>query len=119
MPDKSLEHAEPRAIFADERRGLVGQNFLIGMGLEELPDPKPTSVTARLLGRQRMIGADHLVAVGDVGARPQEQRPIATHVLQEPVVAIGHYLNVLGGYVVGYRQHLIIAVADDDLAIVL
>ncbi len=50
---------------------------------------------------------------------PEEQRAVAGHVLEEPVVAVGHHLHMLGGDVVGHRQHLVIGVAQDHLAVVL
>src|SRR5580704_11856835 len=49
--DKAFEHAQPRAIFADHGAGLVGENFLIGAGFEELADPQPAGIARRLLGR--------------------------------------------------------------------
>ena len=118
VADEAFEHAEPRAVFADHRGGLVGQDALVAVGLQELADPEAAGVAAGLLGRQRVVGADHLVAVGDVGARAEEQRAVGVHVLEEPVVAVGHHLHVLGGDVVGDLQHLVVAVADDDLAVV-
>src|SRR5215470_2709900 len=41
---KSLEHAQARAVFADHSRGLVGQDALIGHGLEEFSDPEAAGV---------------------------------------------------------------------------
>src|SRR5215475_10573510 len=82
---EAFEDTQPRAVFADLRRSLVGEHLLIGAGLEELADPQPAGVARRLPGRQRMIGADHLVTIGDVGARPQEQRPVVLHVGEEIV----------------------------------
>ena len=73
---EAFQHAEPRAVLADRSARRVGQNALVGEGLEELADPKPAGVAGGLLGRQRMVGADHLVAVGDVGARSEEQRSV-------------------------------------------
>src|SRR5262249_2879809 len=83
---EAFEDAQPRAIFADPRRGLVGEHLLIGAGLEELADPQAAGIARRLPGRQRVVGADHLVAIGDVGARPQEQRAVVLHVGEEVVV---------------------------------
>ena len=118
MADETLEHAQPRAVLADHRRRLVGQDALIAVGLEELADPEAARVAPGLLGRQGVVGADHLVAVGHVRARAEEQRAVAVHVLEEPVVAIGHHLDVLGGDVVGDVEHLVVGVAEDDLAVV-
>src|SRR5262249_966449 len=36
---KPLEDAKPGAIFADQRRCLVGEHLLIGAGLHEFADP--------------------------------------------------------------------------------
>ena len=38
--------------------------------------------------------------------------------LQEPVVTVGHHLDMLRGDLVGHLQHFLIAVAEDDLAVV-
>src|SRR4051812_43797591 len=38
---EAFENAQPRAIFADHRTGLVGHYLLIGAGLEEFADPEP------------------------------------------------------------------------------
>src|SRR5262245_37083280 len=71
--EEAFEDAQPRTILANERARLVGEHLLVGAGLEELSDPESAGVARRLLGRQRVIGPDHLVAVGDVGARAEEQ----------------------------------------------
>src|SRR6185312_12412653 len=83
--DKAFQHAEPRADFADLGARLVGQHLLIGAGLDELADPQPAGEARVLLGRQRVVGADHLVAVGDIGAWPEKQRAIIFHVGEEVV----------------------------------
>ncbi len=63
-----------------------------------------------------MVGADDLVAIGNVGARPEEQCAVVLQRVAEPEVAIGHHLHVLGGDAVSDLDHLVVAVADDDLA---
>src|SRR5215831_17309658 len=67
MTEEAFEHAQARAVFADHGARVVGQYLLERAGLEELADPQPAGVARRLLGRQRVVGADHLVAVGDIG----------------------------------------------------
>src|ERR1700677_2413119 len=64
-----------------------------------------------------MVGADDLVAIGDVRARPQEERAIVRHAVQEHVGIPRHHLDVLGGDPVGFADHLSLVVADDDLAV--
>src|SRR5215204_4752803 len=73
---EALDGAETAAVFADQRARLGGLHFLVGAGLEELADPQAAGVTGGTLGRQRVVGADHLVAVGDVGFRADEQRAV-------------------------------------------
>src|SRR5205823_3273405 len=73
---EALDRAEPAAIFADRRARLRGLHFLIGAGLQELADPQAASVARRALGRQRVVGADHLVPIGDVGLGPEKQRAV-------------------------------------------
>src|SRR3546814_6093965 len=73
----------------------------------------------RLLRRQRVVGADDLVAIADIGARPQEQRAVIGHMGQEVIGIAGHHLDMLGGDLVGDRHHLCIAVGDDHLAEIL
>ena len=62
-----------------------------------------------------MIGADHLVTIGDVGAGTQEQRAVVLHVLQKVIGVARHHLHVLGGDAVGLAQHLLDVLADDHL----
>ena len=64
-----------------------------------------------------MVGTDHLVAKADIGARPQEQRTVVGHALEEVVRVARHDLYMLGGQFVGLGQHFLVAVADDHLAI--
>ena len=115
---ETFEHAQPRAIGADHRRGLVGQHLLIRHRLHEFADPQAAGVARGESRRQRVVGADHLVAVGDVGARPEEQRAVVLHVLEEIVRIARHHLHVLGGEAVGLGHHLLLAVAHDDGAVV-
>ena len=65
-----------------------------------------------------MVGADHLVAVRDVGARAEEQRAVVGQALEEEVVVRGHHLDVLRGDLVGDQGHLLEVVGDDHLAVV-
>ena len=119
MAGEAFQHAKARAVFADHRRSLVGQDLLVAVRLEELADPEAARVAASLPGRERVVGADHLITIGDIGASAQEQRAIARHVLQEPVVAVGHHLDVLGRDEIRLRQHLLIGIADNHLAVIL
>src|SRR5713101_1870673 len=67
---EALDRAESAAIFPDHRACLGGLHLLIGAGLQELADPQPAGIAGGPLGRQRVVGADHLVAIGDVGLGP-------------------------------------------------
>src|SRR5215218_8301200 len=69
---EALEHAQARAHLADAGRRLIGEYALVGDGLEELADPQAAGVARRLLGRQRVVRADDLVAERDVRPRPEE-----------------------------------------------
>ncbi len=40
------------------------------------------------------------------------------HVLQRPIIPVGHRLNMLRGNVIGDIQHVLMAVAQHDLAVV-
>src|SRR5487761_1333293 len=84
---ETLDRAEPAAIFADPGAGFRGFDFLVGAGLEELADPQAAGVARRTLGRQRMVGADHLVAIGDVGVRPEKDRAVIVQAV-EPLAGL-------------------------------
>src|SRR5262249_45361085 len=73
MTEKAFQHAETRAIFADHGAGFVGEHFLVDACFHDFAHPQPTGVARRFLRRQRVVSADHLVAIGDVGARPKKQ----------------------------------------------
>jgi hypothetical protein len=45
---EAFQRAQPRAVFADHRGGLVGQHLLVGAGLEELADPQAAGVAPGL-----------------------------------------------------------------------
>ena len=73
------EHAFRVAHAADDRGDALARlarEALIRDGLEELPDPKTARVAGRAAGRQRMVGADALVAVGDRALLAQEQSAV-------------------------------------------
>src|SRR5262249_52826013 len=92
---EALEDAQPRAVLADQRGSLVREHLLIGAGLEELPHPQAAGVARGLPGRKRVVGSDHLVAIGDVGAGTEKQRAVVLHVVQEVVRISRHHLHML------------------------
>src|SRR5437870_7310005 len=94
---EALNRAEPAAIFADHRARLRGLDLLIGAGLQELADPQPAGVARRAPGRQRMVGADYLVAKGDVGFRAEEQRAVILEPVEVAARLRGQHLDMLGG----------------------
>ena len=70
---EAFDRAEAAAVFADQRAGLGGPDLLVGAGLQELADPEAAGVTRRAPGRQRVVGADHFVAVGNVGLGAEKE----------------------------------------------
>jgi hypothetical protein len=96
MAHKSLKQAQTRTVFANHGSGFIGEDLLVGVGFQELANPEATGITPGPSGRQGVVGPNHLVAVGDMGSRTQEQRSITSHVFQEPIVAVGHHLHMLG-----------------------
>src|ERR1700733_11280979 len=105
MRDETFEHAQPRVVFADHGARRVGEHFLVGAGLQEFSDPQSSGIARRLLGRQRVIRADHLVAIGDIGARPKEQRAVILHVVEEIIRIARHHLHVFRGNAVGLAHN--------------
>src|SRR5712691_10325464 len=73
---EALDRAEPAAIFPDHRARLGRFYLLVGAGLQELADPEPAGIAGSALGRQHVVGADHLVAISDVGLFPEKQRAV-------------------------------------------
>ena len=63
---------------ATRARALLGEP-LVGAGLEELADPQPAGVARGAQGREDVVGADRLVAVGDrrLGRRGTASRSCA------------------------------------------
>src|SRR6266436_5493049 len=115
---EALDRAEAAAIFADHGARLRGLDLLIGAGLQELADPETAGVTRRPLGRQRVVGADHLVAVGDVGLGPEEEGAVVLQALEILARFSRQHLDMLGGDTVGLGDHLVLVGAEDHLAIV-
>src|SRR5207302_430689 len=74
VPGEALQGAEPRAAAAEQRRHLVGQDPLIRASLEELADPEAAGVPRGLPRRQRVVGADDLVAEGNISPWAEEKR---------------------------------------------
>src|SRR3954451_8273371 len=66
MSGEVLYRAQSGTIFADHR-GRLRRDLLIRHSLEELPDPQTAGVARRPFRRQRVIRADHLVAIRDIG----------------------------------------------------
>src|SRR6202030_291581 len=118
VADKTFQHAQARAIGADLGGRFVRDHLLVGMRLQEFADPQAPGISACLPRRQRMVRSDHLVAIRDIGTGTEEQGAVGVHVLQEPVVAIGHDLDMLGGAVVGNGEMLLIAVTGNHFAVI-
>nr|GFC74681.1 hypothetical protein [Tanacetum cinerariifolium] len=116
MPGEAFQGAQARAVLTDHRGGFVGGDLLIGAGLDEFADPQTAGVSRRFLGRQGVVGTDHLVAERDVGARPQEQRAEVAHVFEEEVRVLGHDLHMLEGQFVGDLEHFLLIVGNDHFA---
>ena len=113
-----LDPALARADLADHgARRLVA--LLEGHGLEELPDPEPAGVARRAAGREDVVRADRLVAVGDGRRLAEEERAVVAHPLEVPARVGGLDLDVLERVRVGERERLVVRVDDDDLAVVL
>src|SRR5437764_9082343 len=118
MRQKALEHAKARAVPADERARLVREHLLVRASLDELADPEAAGVPRRLVGGQRVVGADHLVAVRDVRAGPQEQGAVVHHVVEEEIGIARHHLYVLGGDAVRLPDHFVVVLANDHGAVI-
>src|SRR5258708_33306414 len=97
FPYTTLFRSQPAAVFADHRARLGRLDLLIGAGLEEFPDPEAAGVTRRALGRQRMVGADHLVAVGDVGLGAKEEGAVILQAVEIAARLPAQHLDALGG----------------------
>lgn len=110
---------QTRTIAADFGGGFVAEDFLEGAGFHELAHPQAAGITCGFLRGQGVVGADHLIAVGHVSTWSKEQRAVIGQVSQEPVVPVGHHLNMFGSDTICLQQHLIVAVADDDFPVVL
>src|SRR5919202_3027347 len=92
---KAFKLAEPRAVLPDQCAGLGRSHLLIGHRLEEFADPQAACVARRATGRQRMVGADHFVAIGDVCFFAEEERTIIHHVLEKVARVVCEHLDML------------------------
>ena len=95
-----------------------GDTFCHVTGLDELADPQAAGVPRGEPRRQRMVGADDLVAIGHVGLGSKEQRAVVGHVLQEIVRVAGHDLHMLAGDAVCFLDHFGFGVAKDDSPVI-
>src|SRR6185436_8996713 len=81
---EALDRAQPRAIFTDQRRGFR-LHSLIRARLHELANPQAAGIARGFARRQRVIGADHLVAERYIRLGSEEQSAIVGHAIQEIV----------------------------------
>ena len=63
-----------------------------------------------------MVGADDLIAIGNIGARSQKQCSVIAQIIPEPQIAVGHHLHMFRSDPIRFDQHLRMAVADNDFA---
>src|ERR1700732_330611 len=115
---EALDGAEAAAVLADHGAGLGGLDLLVGAGLQELADPEAAGVARRSLGRQCVVGADHLVAIGDVGLGPEKEGAVVLQALEILARLSRQHLDMLGGDPVGLGGHLVVVGAEDNFAIV-
>src|ERR1700730_10416971 len=113
---EAFDGAEAAAVLADHGAGLGGLDLLVGAGLQELADPETAGVARRPLGRQRVVGADDLVAIGDGGLGSEEEGAVVLQALEILARLSRQYLDMLGGDPVGLGQHFVLAGAEDDFA---
>ncbi len=101
----SLEELDARGAAAQlaeaGARSHVG-DLLVGDGAQVLPHPETPGVARGAARGEHVVGADHLVAVGDAGALAEEQRAVVVHLLQRLARLCGEDLHVLAGE--GVRQ---------------
>src|SRR5882762_1230722 len=90
---EALDRAKPAAIFADHHARLRGLNLLVGAGLQKLADPEAAGVARGALGRQRVVGADHLVAIGDVGLGAEEEGAVVAEAVEIAARLCRQHLN--------------------------
>ena len=102
-----------------DRRGALGGQALPRAGLEELADPQAAGVAGGAGGRQHVVGADRLVAVGDGRLVAEEQRAVVAQALEVPVELVLRNvdLEVLVGGVVGQGDGLVVVGGDRDPAV--
>src|SRR5919204_1467164 len=117
VPPEALDGTQARAVLADLHARLR-RDLLVGAGLHELADPETARVARGAERGQRVIGADHLVAIGDVGLRSEEQRAVVAQMLEEVARLAREHLDVLGGDAVGFAHRRFARVDEDDLAVV-
>jgi hypothetical protein len=108
--------AQRREQYSPDHHARLGRALLVGHGLEELADPEAASVAGSAPSRQGVVGADHLVAVGDVGLLAEEQRAVVGEPLQEPAGVFRQHLDMLVGRLVGLGDRLFEVVDQQDLA---
>ena len=67
---------------------------------------------------KKVIGADHLVAIGHVGLGAEKERTVVVEPVEPAARLSGQHLDMLGGDAVGLGRHIVIVAAQDDFAIV-
>src|SRR5712672_3081592 len=105
---EALDGAEAAAVFADHCARFGGFDLLVGAGLEELADPEAAGVARRAFGRQRVVGADHLVAVGNVGLGAEKEGTVILETLEPAVRLRCQHLDMFRGDAVGLGDHLVL-----------
>src|SRR6185437_1446323 len=97
MAPEAFDSAEAAAVFADHRARFGGFDFLIGARLKELADPEAAGIAGGALGRERVVGADHLVAVRDVGALAEKECAVIAQAAEIAARVAGQHFDMLGG----------------------
>ena len=113
------EHAFGAAHAADDggdALARLAREPLVGDRLEELADPQPARVAGGAAGRQRVVGADALVAVGDRAFLADEQAAVVAQARQVVVVASRLHLEVLRRVGVAEGDRGVVILDDRHLA---
>ena len=100
------------------RVARIRSQLLVGNHFQELPYPKPTRVTRRSRRRERVVGANALVAICNSAFLTQEKAAVVLQLGKVIIVALSHDLEMLRAILVADGNCLLIILGDNHFAVV-